>query len=66
MKPVREMNEQEFKQFVGFTKEQACSMIIHSLFSPIPERAMLENAKMSSPEPAYYGAEADFLRKIGL
>ena len=66
MKPVREMNDEEFKEFVGFTREQALSIMRAHHFSPIPERPMMPNAKMSSPKPAYPGAEAEFLRRMGL
>ena len=47
MKQVRGMTDEEFKNFVGFTREQAISIMKAHQFSPIPDRPMMPDAKMS-------------------
>jgi len=63
---LRELTDTEFQQVTGWTREMALNIMKLHRFSPLPDRPMHPNAKMSSPEPTHPGAEAQFLRRIGL
>jgi hypothetical protein len=66
MKSVRDMTEEEFKAYTGFTRKQAQNIMLNQRYSVIPDRAMHPNAKISSPEPWAKDSQAKFLRRIGL
>jgi hypothetical protein len=47
MKPIREMNDKEFEQYIGVPREFAISMMLLHKISSLPPRVTLPNTKLS-------------------
>jgi hypothetical protein len=59
MKSVRDMTDEEFTIFVGMKREVARSMMMHVRHSPIPDRPMHPDAKMSGGDKPCWDADMD-------